>query len=54
MNIICKIFGHKWVFPYGVMLANKRLIKPSDYKCSRCGAIRDKLFTEELMEKKWN
>lgn len=47
-KLICKLFGHDWIFPYGVMMQNKRRIRPSDYRCSRCPAKRDKLMMEEL------
>jgi len=50
MKIWCKLFGHDWIFPYRIMLSNSRRIKASDYKCDRCGARREKLFMEELLE----
>jgi len=45
MNLICKLFGHDWIFPsrriFGSYKERIKSISESDYRCRRCGTIRD-------------
>jgi len=42
-EILCKIFGHDWIFPHHILVKNERLIESRDYICLRCGISRDKV-----------
>ena len=52
-SLICKIFGHRWIFPFGVMYEGNRRIKASDYVCGRCKAVKGETCLEELV-RKWS
>jgi len=40
MGIICKIFGHDWLFPSHKLSFGKGSISAGDYVCRRCGITK--------------